>query len=70
MVAANVHPKAIQSRLGHSSISVTLDTYGHLLPSLDEEVADSLEAAISRPFPEILLHMCCTDFRIDRPFSR
>ena len=45
MVAANVHPKVIQSRLGHSSISVTLDTYGHLLPSLDEEVADGLEAA-------------------------
>lgn len=45
MIAANVHPKVIQSRLGHSSIRVTLDTYGHLLPQLDEEVADSLEAA-------------------------
>jgi integrase len=45
MIAANVHPKVIQSRLGHSSIRVTVDTYGHLLPSLDEEVADSLEAA-------------------------
>jgi integrase len=44
MVGANVHPKVIQNRLGHSSITVTLDTYGHLLPSLDEEVADSLEA--------------------------
>jgi integrase len=45
MVASNVHPKVMQTRLGHSSISVTLDTYGHLLPNLDEEVADSLEAA-------------------------
>jgi integrase len=45
MIAANVHPKVIQSRLGHSSIRVTLDTWGHLLPSLDKEVADSLEAA-------------------------
>lgn len=43
-VASNVHPKVMQTRLGHSSISVTLDTYGHLLPSLDQEVADSLEA--------------------------
>jgi integrase len=44
LIAQNVHPKVIQSRLGHSSIRVTLDTYGHLLPRLDEEVADGLEA--------------------------
>ncbi len=29
-------PKAVQSRMGHSSIQVTFDTYGHLFPSLDE----------------------------------
>jgi integrase len=45
MIANNVHPKVIQSRLGHSSIGVTMDTYGHLLPSLDEEVAEGLESA-------------------------
>jgi hypothetical protein len=44
LIAQNVHPKVIQSQLGHSSIRVTLDTYGHLLPRLDEEVADGLEA--------------------------
>jgi integrase len=43
MIAQNVHPKVIQSRLGHSSITVTMDTYGHLLPSLDQEVAEGLE---------------------------
>jgi integrase len=48
MVASNAHPKLIQSRLGHSSITVTLDTYGHLLPSLDAEVSDGLEAAYQR----------------------
>jgi integrase len=30
MIAQNVHLKVIQSRLGHSSITVTMDTYGHL----------------------------------------
>jgi integrase len=45
MIAQNTHPKLIQSRLGHSSITVTMDTYGHLLPSLDEEVAMGLEDA-------------------------
>jgi hypothetical protein len=31
-------------RLGHSSIQVTLDRYGHLFPSLDETLTDGLEA--------------------------
>ena len=43
VIAQNVHPKVIQSRLGHSSITVTMDTYGHLLPSLNQEVAEGLE---------------------------
>src|SRR5713226_2717899 len=33
LIAAGVHPKAIQARLGHSSIKVTMDIYGHLMPS-------------------------------------
>ena len=60
MIAANVHPKVIQSRLGHSSIRVTLDTYGHLLPSLDKEVAAASKPPTLQPFPEVpaahLLH--------------
>lgn len=31
-------------RLGHSSIQVTLDRYGHLLPSLDEALTEGLES--------------------------
>jgi integrase len=38
-IAEGAHPKAIQARMGHSSISVTLDRYGHLLPELDEAIA-------------------------------
>lgn len=30
-IAAGAHPKAIQARLGHASIGVTMDTYGHLI---------------------------------------
>lgn len=29
-------PKAVQTRMGHSSIQVTFDTYGHLFPAVDE----------------------------------
>lgn len=36
-------PKAVQARMGHSSIQITFDTYGHLFPATDE--SDSLRAA-------------------------
>jgi integrase len=41
-IAEGAHPKAIQARMGHSSINVTLDRYGHLFPELDEALATSL----------------------------
>lgn len=42
-IAAGGHPKEIQALLGHSSITVTLDRYGHLFPSLDERMNERLE---------------------------
>jgi integrase len=42
-IAEGAHPKAIQMRMGHSSITVTLDRYGHLFPELDEAIADSFD---------------------------
>jgi integrase len=41
-IKAAMHPKAIQARMGHSSISVTLDTYGHLFEAQDEVSMDRL----------------------------
>ena len=38
-----IHPKVVQERLGHSSISITLDTYSHVIPSMQEEIADKIE---------------------------
>jgi len=38
-IASGAHPKAIQARMGHSTITVTLDRYGHLFPELDEAIA-------------------------------
>lgn len=34
LLSQGVHPKVVQERLGHSQISVTLDTYSHVLPSM------------------------------------
>ncbi len=44
LVAQGAHPLAIKERLGHCSITVTLDQYGHLLPSLDEALTEGLES--------------------------
>src|SRR2546422_10210265 len=38
------NPKVVQTRLGHSSIQVTFDRYGHLFPGWDEELNVRLEA--------------------------
>lgn len=37
------HPLAVMKRLGHSSITVTYNTYGHLFPALEEALTESLE---------------------------
>jgi integrase len=42
-IAQGAHPKAIQARMGHSSVQVTLDRYGHLFPELDANIADGLD---------------------------
>ncbi len=43
LIAQGAHPKEIQARLGHSSITTTLDRYGHLFPSLDERLSAGLD---------------------------
>ena len=48
MIAAGVNAKALSSYLGHSSITVTLDRYGHLLPGNEEEAAELLEGFLVR----------------------
>ncbi len=44
LVAEGAHQLTIMRRLGHSSIQVTLDTYGHLFPELEEDVTQRLDA--------------------------
>jgi integrase len=48
LIAQGEHPKVIQHRLGHSSIKVTLDTYGHLFEGLDEAAAERLDASLAQ----------------------
>jgi integrase len=43
-IAAGANPKQIAARAGHTSVSVVLDRYGHLLPEHDGELLERLEA--------------------------
>ena len=43
LLAKGVHPKIVQERLGHSSINLTLDTYSHVMPTLQRDAADKLD---------------------------
>ena len=45
LITQGEHPKVIQTQLGHSSIKVTQDRYGHLLEGLDEAAAARLDDA-------------------------
>lgn len=46
LLRQNVHPKIVQERLGHSSIAVTLDTYSHVTPGLQEAAAQKFDDII------------------------
>ncbi len=46
MISLGCNVKFLQSQLGHSSIKMTLDRYGHLLPSVDEGIEARMEALV------------------------
>ena len=41
MIAAGINPKALSTYMGHTSITITLDRYGHLLPGNEHQAANS-----------------------------
>jgi integrase len=47
-IAAGVNAKALSSYMGHASIAITLDRYGHLMPGNEEEAAGLLDAYLER----------------------
>jgi integrase len=43
LLSAGTHPKVVQERLGHSQISLTLSTYSHVMPGIQEKAADDFQ---------------------------
>ena len=48
LIANNENPKIAQGRLGHKSISTTLDAYGQLMPGVGKGAADRLNESFAR----------------------
>lgn len=46
LMAANTHPKIVSERLGHSTTNLTLDTYSHVSPGMQEQVVQTLGALL------------------------
>jgi len=46
LLKAGVHPKVVSERLGHASIAITLDTYSHVMPGMQEEAAEKIDAGL------------------------
>lgn len=49
LLKEGVNPRVVQERLGHSQISLTLQTYSHVLPDLQKEAAEKLNRTLTGP---------------------
>jgi integrase len=47
LLGLNVHPKVVSERLGHSHIGLTMDTYSHVMPNMQREAAEMIDAALT-----------------------
>jgi integrase len=47
MFRAGIHLKVVSERLGHSSIAITLDTYSHVIPSMQRDAVDAVDALLA-----------------------
>ena len=48
MIAAGVNAKALSTYMGHASITITLDRYGHLMPGNEDKAAGLLDAYLEQ----------------------
>lgn len=45
-LAAGIHPKVVSERLGHATVAMTLDTYSHAVPAMQEDAAAKVAALV------------------------
>jgi site-specific recombinase XerD len=47
LLGRGVHPKLVQELLGYATVAMTLDRYSHVLPSMGDQTALAMDAALS-----------------------
>ena len=47
LLKIGVHPKVVSERLGHAGIGITLDTYSHILPGIQDDAVQRLDAILN-----------------------
>ncbi len=47
LLAQGVHPRVVMETLGHSAIAVTMNVYSHVIPQLQRDAADQLDALLA-----------------------
>jgi integrase len=50
---AGVHPKIVSERLGHSTVSLTLDVYSHAVPHMQKDAAEQIARVMFEPLDRI-----------------
>jgi len=50
LLAAGENPKVVSERLGHTSVKITLDTYSHVLPDMQQAATEKLERMLYSRF--------------------
>jgi integrase len=53
LLANGEHPKVVSERLGHASVTLTLDTYSHVLPGMQEQATERLDAPLTGARPAV-----------------
>jgi integrase len=49
-ITQGIHPKIVQKRPGHASIAITLDTYSHVSPGMQQAAAQSFDEAFGKTY--------------------
>ena len=47
MLCGKIHPKVVQEILGHANVTVTPETYSHVLPNMQGQAAEKMNAMLS-----------------------
>ena len=46
LLKQGIHPKVVSERLGHANVGITLDTYSHVMPGMQEEAAERINSVL------------------------